>query len=549
MVDGPEGLSLLWPAGPSQGAAEPDPRLSSEQAADLELDYLVNALSLDVPGRPYARDVLLGLCTDPDVIAYRQGVLDSIVRSPNTAARLEALLPRIGRLQQHHVPREKGEMLYEVAWRLGELDIFLECIGELADILGELTDPADGFRVVGAALRRLRDSELIRHLVAALPKLLKEVRGTRSITIGVNVDDDLQPSSVTLLSINAQTFGEHSPNFLRTLFGSPPAANGIAPLHRVPSQGPHAMLHPLFRDLSETLSRSLRPVASELQQFAGLHTSFLDRWGQELSFYLGAAKLVERLRRGGLPVCRPRVDVSGGFEVAECYNVVLALKLAEQGHEADLGRQVVRNDVAFGPHEISILTGPNQGGKTTFLRAVGLVHVMGQAGLCVPGTRAAIGPVDAIHTHFPRSERGELDFGRFADEMRRLRDLFAHATPASLILLNESLAATSAQESLELAREVVAALQVLAARAIYTTHLYELAAEAGSFNARTTGEGRVTSLIAQTGRSFRIEPGPPAGSSQAREVARRHGISYAQLIDVLRDRGIVTPGSSGAPGH
>ena len=161
---------------------------------------------------------------------------------------------------------------------------------------------------------------------------------------------------------------------------------------------------------------------------------------------------------------------------------------------------------------------------------------MCQAGLYVPGRAATIEAVDAVLTHFPRSEA--LDIGRFADEMRRLRELFGRATPRSLILLNESLAATNAAESLDLAREVVGALQVLSARVIYTTHLYELAAESEAFNSREDGCGRVTSLVAHPGRNFRIERRPPAGSSQAREVARQYGISYGQLIEVLRQRGI-----------
>jgi DNA mismatch repair ATPase MutS len=273
----------------------------------------------------------------------------------------------------------------------------------------------------------------------------------------------------------------------------------------------------------------------------GVHTQFLDQWGQEISFYLGAARLARRLRDAGLPFCRPVVSAPGtdGCMVEGCYNIVLALKMAEHGREEDLSRTIVSNDLAFGPHEVTILTGPNQGGKTTYMRSVGLVHVLCQAGLPVPGRSARVSAVDSIHTHFPRSERVDLESGRFADEMRRLRDIFARATPASLILLNESLTATSARESLELAREVVGALQILGARAVYTTHLYELAAEADAFNARTTGPGRVGSLVARPGSSFKIEPGPPAGSSHAREVAARFGVSYEQLVDVLRGRRIV----------
>ncbi len=544
-MDGPEGASFLWPPGRLPGTADPEPRLGNEQAADLELDSLVGHLCLDAADRPWVRGILLQLCGDPDVLAWRHGVLESVLAAPPALrAGMEELLPRIDRLRQHHVPREKGELLHEVAWRLGELEIFLGCVRELADTLEKVPVAAASGGIVLArdALRGLLESEVIRHLLEAMPALLKEVRGVRSVTIGVNIDRDLQPSGATLLSINNRSFADGSPGFLDSLFGPGHGRpSGIAPLHRVPDGGANPMLHPLFRDLSEALSRSLRPVAAALREFTGVRTQFLDRWGRELAFFLGAARLVVRLRAAGLPLSRPRLVPANedGFQVTGLYNIVLALKLAEQGREADLSRAVKRNDLAFSAHEVTILTGPNQGGKTTTMRAIGLIHVLCQAGLYVPGSDAALGVVDAIHTHFPRAERSDLESGRFADEMRRLRDIFARATPRSLILLNESLTATSARESLALAREVVSALQMLGARSVYTTHLFELAEEAESFNRRTAGAGRVTSLVALPGRGFRIERGPPAGSSEAREVALRFGISYDQLVSVLRQRGIV----------
>lgn len=540
----PEEVSLLWPPGRLPGAVEPQPRLTAEQASDLELDILVNALSLGSAERGTVAGVLLNLCPDPAVVSYRQGVFETLLDAPKTAAGLEELLPRIDKLRQHHIPREKGELLHEVAWRLGELEVFLDCVKELERLLDTLPTEnlPEGLRVAREAVESLIRSETVSRLLAELPGMLSEVRGTRSLTIGINVDQDLQPSSATLLSINSRSFDDRSATLLGRLFGAGQSAGaGIAPLHRVPREVANPMLHPLFRDLSDALSRSLRPVATALQRFTSVRTQFLDRWGRELAFYLGAARLTRRLGGAGLPFCRPALSGAGpdGCRARGCWNIVLALKLAAQGREADLSRAIVSNDLAFGTRDIAILTGPNQGGKTTFMRSVALAHLLCQAGLRVPGFSASMNAVDAIHTHFPKSEHGDLDSGRFAEEMRRLRDIFAQATPESLILLNESLTTTSARESLELAREVVAALQALGARAIYTTHLYELAADAEVFNRSPVGPGRVTSLVAHPGHSYRIEPGPPAGSSHAREVAARLGVGYSQLVDLLKSRGIV----------
>jgi FdrA protein len=124
---------------------------------------------------------------------------------------------------------------------------------------------------------------------------------------------------------------------------------------------------------------------------------------------LGGARLVERMRGLGLPMCRPRIlPVADRTTVlADCYNVALALRMGAAGGE------VVPNDVRFDAQDgrVWILTGPNRSGKTTYLGAVALAHVLAQAGLFVPARDAALSPADALFVHFPARERGLLGMG------------------------------------------------------------------------------------------------------------------------------------------
>lgn len=215
---------------------------------------------------------------------------------------------------------------------------------------------------------------------------------------------------------------------------------------------------------------------------------------------------------------------------------------------------LVTKDIEFGPEGcIIILTGPNQGGKTTYMQAAGLVQVLAQAGLYVPGKQARLSPVEGIYTHFPAEERLDMDTGRLGEEAKRLSELFSWATRHSLILLNESLSNSSPRESLYLARDIVRILRLLGARAIYTTHLHELAAGVDSLNAETPGDSNIISMVslakeaagkegdaeAKIIRTFKIVPGPPAGCSYASEIASRYGISYDKLLQILRSRGLV----------
>jgi len=267
----------------------------------------------------------------------------------------------------------------------------------------------------------------------------------------------------------------------------------------------------------------------------------------DLAFYLAAVRLMERLRSCGLPVCRPDIApmTERVCELHEAYNLNLALY--QMQHTAGHTR-IVTNDVQMGDNgRIGILTGPNQGGKTTYTQMVGLCQILAQLGLWVPASHARLSPVDNIYTHYPVEEQLAKGTGRFGDEAQRLSQIFAHGTRHSLVLLNESLASTNPGESFYIAQDVVRILRRLGARAIFATHMHELAADVAALNASTAGDSRIVSLVASRTEaegdglrcSYKIAPGPPLGRSYAREIAAHYGISYDQLTALLQQRGVL----------
>ncbi|UCF99467.1 MAG: hypothetical protein JSV89_07985 [Spirochaetaceae bacterium] len=582
-----DSISLLWP-GEVQAVGGV---LDQRAAVDLDLHTTINALAESADQREAIEQLLGMLCQDADTISYRQEVIADLLADNELTAGLQNLVQDLSSLTRFHLPREKAEILYEVTWRLGELESYADCV----DKLGSLLDAPQ--RDIGSrALRRLRvylqsvrSDPVFAHLRAELPELMSRVRGIASVTVGINLDQDLQPQAATLLQINKRRFHGSSDTLLGRLFGGKRTGGweGIAPLHSMPKAGageqrsPYVrpLMVPLFRDLSDLLSRSCRPIAAALERYVQLNSRVLADSSGQLMLYLGALRLIRRLQDLGLPMCRPDiVPMSEGVCVlAEGYNLNLALRFAGQD-SADLGERIVRNDIEIGrAGDVFVLTGPNRGGKTTYMQAVGLAQVLAQAGLYVPARAARISPVDGVYTHFPAKEHPELDTGRLGEEAQRLRELFSAATSCSLILLNESLSTTSPAESLDLARDVLRILRLLGARAIYTTHMHELAREVEQLNREVPGSARITSLISlvEGGRSgevmeagtkdrggrghrrvlaaaresespqsihrtFKIQPGTPAGQSYAREIAAKHGVSYHQLEELLRKRGVVS---------
>lgn len=555
-------ISLLWPPG-----HQPDSslHLNARAIADLDLETLLAALGGAHQRASAIRTILVGLCRDPAVIAYRQDIFDDLLASPALVTELEALVPLVEGLERFsYLPASGQTPLHEVVWRVGQLESYVTCVVVLHAALTR-----DTVRLRAEGWRRLRDrvtalaaDETFQHLVRELPALLEQVRGIRSVTIGVNLDDQLRPFEATLLAINKEAFSGATPSLLDAIFGRGRAQarwTGIAPLHstrKSPGMIPgveaeNPMLYPLFRDLAEVLKQVSRPVARALQHYRHLNTGFLGALADELAFYVGGVRLVERLRAAGLPTCRPEIapQAERVCTLADAYNVNLALRRLAQSAQAR--GNLVLNDVRFGSEgRIFVLTGPNQGGKTTYTQAVGLAQVLAQAGLHVPARRARLSPVDGIYTHFPVEEQPQTGTGRLGEEAQRLHEIFAQATPNSLVLLNETLSSTSPGECLYLAREVVRALRRLGARAIYATHLHDLAASVAELNTGTPGDSLVVSLVSlveENGgdsslsfrQTYRIVPGAPRGHSYAREIAARYGLSFEQIDDLLRSRGIV----------
>jgi hypothetical protein len=489
--------------------------LSPAAAHDLGLDEIVAAFTPDREHQKEIRELFSRLPRDPEVISYRQAVLDDLLANPELAERFTSLLPVIDSLFEYRgAYRSRREMswLHEVARRAGELQNIIDCFEGMGKILRSVEGRirSEGLRSLQEEIRKAQDDPRYQSLVKELPALLARLQGCTSITIGVNLDSSLRPIQATLLSVNEKPFTDQS--LLNRLFGVRTEREGIAPLHSVPRrivEGHYAfpinsdlgwaidpMMVPLFADLAKVLEKTAMPIEDQLRRYAGFHGELFANLRQGLIFYLGAIRFIKRFQKLGLPMCRPQIAPSEErrCEVKDSYNVHLVLKHLEM--EDVTGSAIVRNDILLGPNgHILILTGPNRGGKTTYMQGAGVVHILAQLGLCVPGTQAILSPLDHLFTHFPLEEKPESDAGRFGEEAMRLGKIFEQVTRHSLVLLNESLSSTSFGESLYLAQDIVRILRRIGARAIYSTHLHELANRVNELNASVPGIARSSVLF------------------------------------------------------
>jgi DNA mismatch repair ATPase MutS len=220
--------------------------------------------------------------------------------------------------------------------------------------------------------------------------------------------------------------------------------------------------------LSRLNDEGLNEVANALAQSNDHIFRFFTMLRTELAFYLGSLNLREELKQIGEPVCFPAPAPAGERKISfsGLYDICLALSMKHK---------IVGNDLDANNKNLVIITGANQGGKSTFLRSIGLAQLMMQSGMFVPAESFSANVCSNLFTHFKREEDSTMKSGKFDEELSRMSDITDHITPNSLLLFNESFAATNEREGSEIARQVVAALLEKGLKVFFVTHLFEFA--------------------------------------------------------------------------
>jgi hypothetical protein len=268
-----------------------------------------------------------------------------------------------------------------------------------------------------------------------------------------------------------------------------------------------------LRALATLKDRGIALVADALGRSTDHILAFFRMLRTELAFYVGCLNLYEYLNALGSPTCMPapREAAEQKRSAARLYDPALALALA---------RSVVENDFCADGKRLVVITGANRGGKSTFLRSVGLGQLMMQAGMFVAAERFEASICEGLFTHYQREEDPTMQSGKFDEELVRMSSIVDNVVPNSLVLLNESFAATDAREGAEIASQVVSAVTECGVTVYFVTHQYEFAQ-----NIQATEESGALLLLAERRddgtRTFKVAPGAPLQTSYARDLYDR----------------------------
>ncbi|MDR0906644.1 MAG: hypothetical protein LBN00_10830 [Oscillospiraceae bacterium] len=352
---------------------------------------------------------------------------------------------------------------------------------------------SDAFKFLGSTVKQLReDFSKIEYTML--------IRGN---TISIQKFDD-QPNHATDLLKCFEKFRQGEVNtYMRALPETPGDLNiEIALLD---------MIAGLFHEVFHTLDK-----------FCQQHIDFVDgaiaRFSREIQFYLGWFESVEETRKHGLKFCYPQISVDRNHIYAyECYDLALA-KSAEA--------KTITNDFELtSPEKMIVITGPNQGGKTTFARSYAQAHYFGSLGLSVPAREASLAMFDNILTHFGREEDVTQQNGQLRDDLLRLKALLDQATGNSIIIINEIFASTTLSDALLLGGYMMDTLTKLGALVICVTFLDELS-QHGPDTFSMVG---LINEADPTIRTYKILRKNPDGLAYAAHIANKYGLSYERL--------------------
>jgi DNA mismatch repair protein MutS len=282
-------------------------------------------------------------------------------------------------------------------------------------------------------------------------------------------------------------------------------------------------------EILELVARLNPGPFAALDQYYRRHQGFMDAaisaFYRDSQFYLSYLDYIEPLREAGLPFCYPRLSVSPGRVRADAaFDLALAAKIASRPTQS----AIVTNDFDLG-HDgrVLVVTGPNNGGKTTFARAFGQLHYLASLGLLVPAREADLVLADVVLTSFAQAERLGTGRSHLEEELVHLHDIVGRASPRSVIILNESFSSTTLRDATVLGRAVLAQLVARGSLCVVVTFVDELA----------TANPATISMVATVDpddpavRTYRIVPKPPGGLAYAAALAERYGLTFRAVSD------------------
>ena len=424
---------------------------------DLELDTLFNAMAL---GDEFLREavqkvIFAGMKDDCDSILFRQSILKDCLKNPVIVRNLYKIAEdAMETKQKNHWGwlLENSNPAYVMSVSVGALQMFVGNLKQLRAMADEHADKfeSEGFKTLFAMIKKELDAPYF----TLIQNHLRRLEFHHGILIGVELGRGNEGTNYILrkpldkkLSLVQRLFTKKSPVYT----------------FRIETRDEGGS-----KALEELRNKGIKSAVNAVAQSADHIDSFFSMLRFELGFYVGCLNLHEQLEKIGEPASLPQpaalTERQHAFQ--GLYDICLALTVKGK---------VVSNDVEAGKKNLVLITGANQGGKSTFLRSIGLAQMMMQCGMFVAADNFRANICDGLFTHFKREEDITMESGKLDEELKRTSQIVDRLSLNSIVLFNESFAATNEREGSEIARQITTGLVEKGIKVFFVTHQYEFA--------------------------------------------------------------------------
>jgi len=484
--------------------------------ADLNLDQVVDAITR---GREEynLKPFFFTSLNDIDTIKYRHEIFQDL-ENDELFEHIRSFAQKMRTMREHLVRSAKLHYNYQrESWFLDAVEIYCDAVTSLAHDLSLADVHSRGFSGFREYLTTYSRSALFTSLLAETKKLKADLSSVKYCVLIKYGSFQVRKceNEIDYTAEVEETFEKFKQGAVedyRAKFSESPDMNHVeAKILDFVSQ-----LHPeIFLGLNEYCSTN----GNYLDETVGV-------FDREIQFYIAFLDYVVRFKGAGLQFCYPQItDTVKEVYDFEGYDSALAYKLINEKSP------VVSNDFFLrGKERIFVVSGPNQGGKTTFARTFGQLHYLACIGCPVPGREAQLFLFDRLFTHFEKEEDITNLRGKLQDDLVRVHKILNEATPNSIIVMNEIFTSTTLQDAVFLSEKVMQKIIELDLLCVWVSFIEELA----SFEDQTVS--MVSTVVPENPatRTFIIIRRPADGLAYAVSIAEKYRLTYDHLKERIK---------------
>lgn len=450
----------------------------------------------------------------PAVSSEEEEYRRAIYRDIKKQSVYDALIAFTDNLKTAHILREEKEKAtypeQKQVWHIREMVSYCDAYEKLEKDLSEVELSSDGMQELLKIIREVLDTEY-RNLQKKAGAIFEEIRKLRFI-----LTYDKDRFSVTLGTLPGEGAYEE---MMKEKSG-----REIKHFHN-PFAGEARLLEleyqciEMIQKKTPELFAKIRAVSTENKDY---EKTVLVRFEEEMIFYLSYCTLQRGMENEGYAFCTPVRSEDGLMEAEGLFDLALAIA------NLNTDKEIISNDFRYDKGErFYVLTGPNQGGKTTFARSLGQLVYFTKMGLDVPAKSAIVPYFPDLQTHFSVEESVETGFGKLKEELTRLAPMMYENKRGTFVVINELFTTAASYDALIMGKRVLKHFVELGCMGIYVTHLKELAdKQEGIVSLRAMlDENRV--------QTFEIRRGEAEDTPCAENLVNKHQLTYAQLKERL----------------